>query len=122
MILTTINFSSLNEWSIVGTALSICRSGDITKAMDFLDSYAESLLTYNDGILDIDESYEAAKKNLGYLAISCNVSEKEYRMLEEVMGVYHPFFADPFKVTSEEAIKRGYEDASEFKRGIIKRT
>lgn len=114
MILTTINFSSLNEWGIVETAVSLCRSKDITKALDFLDSYAEYLLKNNKS-LSIDESYDVAKRNIGYLAISCNIDEKSYRLLEEYMGVYHPYFSDPFKVTPEQAFNLGYEKARRFK-------
>lgn len=114
MILKTINFSSLSTWSLIETILSLCKSKDITKALDWLDNYAEWLLKSNKN-LSIEESYEVAKKNLGYYAISCNISEKDYRLLEEYMGIYHPFFKDPFKVTPKQAFDLGYEEARKFK-------
>jgi len=113
--ITTIDFSSLNTWSIIETVLSICKSGDITKALDWLDNYAECLLKSNKD-LSIDESYELAKKNLGYYAISCNISEENYRLLEEYMGIYHPYFKDPFNITPEQAFNLGYDNGKKFSR------
>ena len=117
MILETINFASLNQWSIIETVLNLCRSGDITKALDWLDNYAEFILE-NHKNFSIEESYEVAKKTLGYYAISCNINEKDYRLLEEYMGIYHPFLKDPFKVTSKQAFNLGYEEASKFKKSF----
>ena len=93
----------------------LCTWGNREEALDFLDCYAEWILENNKDI-SIDESYEVAKKNIGYLAIENDIEEVNYRWLEENIGIYHPYFQDPYKVTPEQAFNLGYERANEFKR------
>ena len=103
-----------NSYDVFTFVHWLCVWGDMEEALNFLDCYAEWILENNKEI-SIDESYEVAKRNIGYLAIENNIEEENYRWLEEYMGIYHPYFQDPFKVTPEEAFKLGYEEASKFK-------
>lgn len=92
----------------------LCKMNNKEEALDFLDSYAEFILD-NNKEMSIEESYEVAKRNIGYLAIEYNIEEKDYRWLEENVGIYHPYFQDPFIITPEQAFKLGYNEASKFK-------
>lgn len=92
---------------IFGKALEVAKTGDKSRCQKFFTSYVEWIVAEN--ACSIEEATNIARGNLGYFA--GYYSGDVYTLINSAYGAVHPVFGmNPFKVSPEDAYRRGLEE------------